>query len=283
MLQILYHKNQSHFSFISSPRRPMDFIGLNLPRDVWKLHWSLDWSFSIYFGNNRLFKQNNRNIHRLVNVLCRWNYWTFFVGISSKINWIFNMYGFIIIFISFQASTISHLFVFIIIGCSHALAVLYSLFLVPNIPTPRVSDPNAAKPINCQSLFSLIHLKESFSTCFVRRTSEARFRLIILLVMAMVVMITTTGELDIAFLYLSDNPLKVPFNIFSYWFGTRYGLSSLMLLVGLPILKHFGVKDWVICAFLKLLDFLFWDWPKNNLWYLLVTLLWIIYLNWLPN
>ena len=56
-----------------------------------------------------------------------------------------------------------------------------------------------------------------------------------------------SGELDIAFLYMKDTPLKVPFQTFSFWFGARYGLSSLALLIILPLLKKLNLSDAFVC------------------------------------
>ena len=56
------------------------------------------------------------------------------------------------------------------------------------------------------------------------------------------------GELDIAFLFLREVPLTWDVQMFSYWFGTRYGISSLALLVALPLAQRAGASDHLVCA-----------------------------------
>jgi hypothetical protein len=59
----------------------------------------------------------------------------------------------------------------------------------------------------------------------------------------------SAGELDIVFFFMKDKPLAIEFHLFSYWFGSRQALSSIMLLLGLPALKKLaGLSDVMICA-----------------------------------
>lgn len=57
----------------------------------------------------------------------------------------------------------------------------------------------------------------------------------------------STGEMDIAFLFTKDKPVAIPFEVFSYWFGFRFGLSSLALLLVMPMLKRWHVSDSLVC------------------------------------
>ena len=57
-----------------------------------------------------------------------------------------------------------------------------------------------------------------------------------------------SGELDVAFLYLSDTPLAVDLPTFTYWFGGWYGLSTLALMLVMPALKRAGATDVGLCV-----------------------------------
>jgi hypothetical protein len=57
-----------------------------------------------------------------------------------------------------------------------------------------------------------------------------------------------TGELDIAFLFVREEPLVWEVRLFSYWFGTRYGISSLALLIALPLAQRAGAGDHLVCS-----------------------------------
>jgi hypothetical protein len=56
-----------------------------------------------------------------------------------------------------------------------------------------------------------------------------------------------TGELDITYLYTKDKPLKWNYQTFSYYFGLKYALGSLTLILGSPVLHYFKVSDHAIC------------------------------------
>ena len=84
--------------------------------------------------------------------------------------------------------------------------------------------------------------------CFVDRKPSHRLRLILLFFMASVVMIVSTGELDIAFLYLKDRPIELSYSRYTIWLASRQGLSSVMLMFGLPSLKRWGLGDRAVCA-----------------------------------
>ena len=49
-------------------------------------------------------------------------------------------------------------------------------------------------------------------------------------------------------MFLREEPLAWDVTKFSFWFGTRYGVSSLALLVALPLAQRAGASDHVVCA-----------------------------------
>ena len=55
------------------------------------------------------------------------------------------------------------------------------------------------------------------------------------------------GELDVTYLYTKDEPLNWNYQTFSYYFGFKYALGSVTLILGTPILKYFAISDHVIC------------------------------------
>lgn len=55
------------------------------------------------------------------------------------------------------------------------------------------------------------------------------------------------GELDISFLYAKDNPLRWDYQMFSYYFGLKYAIGSLILVICTPIIKYFNISDFHIC------------------------------------
>ncbi|XP_059081316.1 proton-coupled folate transporter-like [Tigriopus californicus] len=173
----------------------------------------------------------------------------------------------------YLATNFSPLFVFVCIAACHLLCMSYTLIFVDNI------YPNGmTKPLewNWTQIFSLGHLKSSFRICFVERSGNEKRNILVLLVMLIILQLITAGEMDIVFLFLKDKPIKMEFQMFSYWFGSRYGMSSLMLLVLMPILKQtLKVQDKWVCLMgllskmsaLTLLSFsfsvtmAFWDVP----------------------
>lgn len=55
------------------------------------------------------------------------------------------------------------------------------------------------------------------------------------------------GELDVTYLYTKDEPLNWNYQTFSYYFGFKYALGSVTLILATPILKYFAISDHVIC------------------------------------
>jgi hypothetical protein len=55
------------------------------------------------------------------------------------------------------------------------------------------------------------------------------------------------GELDVTYLYTKDEPLNWDYQTYSYYFGLKYALGSVTLILGTPILKYFAISDHIIC------------------------------------
>jgi hypothetical protein len=55
------------------------------------------------------------------------------------------------------------------------------------------------------------------------------------------------GEMDITYLYTKDKPLNWNYQTFSYYFGLKYALGSLTLILGSPVLCYFKVPDHAVC------------------------------------
>jgi MFS family permease len=55
------------------------------------------------------------------------------------------------------------------------------------------------------------------------------------------------GELDVAYLFARGDPLRWTYQIYSYYFGFKYGLGTIVLLVGMPLIQHFMLRDSTIC------------------------------------
>jgi len=55
------------------------------------------------------------------------------------------------------------------------------------------------------------------------------------------------GELDVTYLYTKDEPLNWNYQTFSYYFGFKYALGSVTLILGTPIVKYFAISDHMIC------------------------------------
>ena len=50
-----------------------------------------------------------------------------------------------------------------------------------------------------------------------------------------------------SYLYCKDEPLKWTVQMYSYYFGFKYAVGSLALLIGTPLLRHFEISDHIIC------------------------------------
>ncbi len=107
--------------------------------------------------------------------------------------------------LSVQATNVSHLFVFLVIGTCYVIAAVYAAAYVKE-PEQLLkcqmanncvaTDEKATEKRHwkCSQLFSLSHLSESFKVCFVDRSKEERVRLTVLFIMAMIVIIVTSGK-----------------------------------------------------------------------------------------
>lgn len=81
---------------------------------------------------------------------------------------------------------------------------------------------------------SFQHLRECAGTVVKERQEKRRTYLLWLLAAATVVMICTSGEMDISYLYVKDKPIEWSFEKYTWYFSLKYGLGALTLLGILP-------------------------------------------------
>ncbi|CAG0897264.1 unnamed protein product [Darwinula stevensoni] len=136
----------------------------------------------------------------------------------------------------FIMNTHGHSYVFLAILICNVLAVFYVLFVVKNVRAPRDTKVDLS---SYASYFQLGHLKAFLSTCLKRRNNGLRMYLLLLIPAAMILFLVSAGsENDVAYLYSKDNPLNWTYSTYSYYFGVKYGLGALSLVVIVPILKR---------------------------------------------
>jgi len=80
------------------------------------------------------------------------------------------------------------------------------------------------------------HCWDSARVCF--RERENRYLILLLVLAAVTVLVCTAGEMDTAYLFTEDEPLKWSFAKYSYYFGFKHGMAGLLLLFGLPLLRY---------------------------------------------
>jgi len=59
--------------------------------------------------------------------------------------------------------------------------------------------------------------------------------------------IVIAGELDVAYLFARGDPLRWTYQIYSYYFGFKYSLGTIVLLLGMPLIQRLKLKDSSIC------------------------------------
>ena len=59
--------------------------------------------------------------------------------------------------------------------------------------------------------------------------------------------LATIGELDVAYLFARDKPLMWSPQLYSYYFGFKYGMGAFVLLVGMPLFQKLKLADATIC------------------------------------
>ncbi len=59
--------------------------------------------------------------------------------------------------------------------------------------------------------------------------------------------LTFIGELDVAYLFARDKPLMWSPQMYSYYFGYKYGLGAFVLLIGMPLFQRLKLADATIC------------------------------------
>ena len=56
------------------------------------------------------------------------------------------------------------------------------------------------------------------------------------------------GEMDVSFLYTKDEPLGWTYDIYSYYFGFKYGLGALVLILLSPVARRLGLHEITTCC-----------------------------------
>ena len=89
-------------------------------------------------------------------------------------------------------SNVTQLTIFIITASCHLCAMIYTLFFIRNIKS-EIDRSKVNSQLSCRNIFSLTHLKESFKTCFLRKSGEQKTKIFMLLVMAFLLMTISAG------------------------------------------------------------------------------------------
>lgn len=131
----------------------------------------------------------------------------------------------------------SHAVVFSCISIFHMAIIVYVLFCVREVVGTETDS----------SYCSIFHVRDSITTCFRPRVGYKKAYLLCFLVCCLVIMTIVAGELDVTYLYTKDDPLKWNYQTYSYYFGLKYALGSVTLILGTPILKYFAISDHIIC------------------------------------
>ncbi|XP_065577143.1 proton-coupled folate transporter-like isoform X3 [Artemia franciscana] len=142
----------------------------------------------------------------------------------------------------FRASN-SHTFVFLAILCCHSLICFYVIFLIPEVSPPQsvgTTSKSCARYLSCEDFIG------SVKTVTKKRDEHRRTIIVLLLIASFVVMTVTAGEMDVAFLYTHNYPLLWDYELYSYYFGLKYGLGALALLVVMPLARRYFVNDIIL-------------------------------------
>ncbi|XP_076067360.1 proton-coupled folate transporter-like [Oratosquilla oratoria] len=125
--------------------------------------------------------------------------------------------------------------VFTVILALHAANVIYIIFVVKNIQ-PR--HPPQTKW--WQAGFSFRHLRDSLSTIIKSRQENRRTYLLCLLLAASFVMICSSGEMEISYLFVKDKPLQWTLDKYTWFISLKYALGAMSLLAILPLCRKFS-------------------------------------------
>ncbi|XP_069682462.1 proton-coupled folate transporter-like [Periplaneta americana] len=126
-----------------------------------------------------------------------------------------------------------------ICGC-HVLLIVYVLLFVPQVMGTGTNTDN-------NSYCSFTHVKDSITTCFKKRDGLKRAHIICFLASSLLIMTTTAGEMDVAYLFAKDDPLKWTYQTYSYYSGVKFALGSLTLILATPVVKYIKIPDHIIC------------------------------------
>ncbi|XP_021919183.1 proton-coupled folate transporter-like isoform X2 [Zootermopsis nevadensis] len=134
-------------------------------------------------------------------------------------------------------SVSSHAAVFGCIFIFHLIVIAYVLLFVREVVGTETDS----------SYCSCFHIRDSITTCFRSRDGCKRANLMCFLACCLIIMTIIAGELDITYLYTKDEPLKWNYQTYSYYFGFKYALASLVLIFATPALNYFLIPDHIIC------------------------------------
>ena len=149
-----------------------------------------------------------------------------------------------------KSATDSHAVVFLVIMAIYVLVIVYVIFCVPSV---KDEDPSGDVALisssnSCAQLFSCHHFKSSLQTCFKQRPNNRRRNLLMLITCALITMTITAGEMDVAFLFTKDDPLGWSYETYSYYFGLKFGVGALSLILLSPVARYIGLQEGVTCC-----------------------------------
>ncbi|XP_064601912.1 lysosomal proton-coupled steroid conjugate and bile acid symporter SLC46A3-like [Liolophura sinensis] len=124
------------------------------------------------------------------------------------------------------------------------IALMYVLIFVKKLQTDcgqSQSDQRLRQRLG--HYFNVTHVKESMVCAFRRRDGHNRLHLWILFSVIAILMICTSGQMDILLLFVRHSPLSWSYGLYGYLQGLHNGLRSLLLLSLLPLLKKIGLRD----------------------------------------
>lgn len=170
-------------------------------------------------------------------------------------------------------ATGSHAAVFLVILAFYVIVIAYVVLCVPSIKHTNTSTGDSFTLTSgnaCAKLFSCHHFESSLRTCFRPRPNNRRRSLLLLLASALITMTITAGlfieklesnaadqrqtcfllpgEMDVAYLYTKDEPLGWSYKTYSYYFGLKYGIGALSLIILSPLARRYNVQEALTCC-----------------------------------
>ncbi|CAL8099102.1 unnamed protein product [Orchesella dallaii] len=106
-----------------------------------------------------------------------------------------------------------------------------------------VEDNENGRSSCCLKYFSTAHCLSAIKTVAKKRENGKRTCLILSLLAGFIFMVITAGEMDVAYLFARADPLKWNYQTYSYYFGFKYGLGAVVLVLAMPLFQRMGVED----------------------------------------